>query len=721
MRRLLLILVPCAALSGPARAGDDEPRDAEGAPHAADDEPREAPPETIVITPRPRARGVDDLVDPDPEHADRGRALGDSAFVTVVRLDERAGESVTVADVLARSLGVSVRSLGGLGAYTSLSVRGAASGHTAVVVDGVPLSKLASATQDLGQLELGGFTHLELYRGGVPAGLGGAGLGGALALTTVVGPTPEGAGVTVSSGTGSYGARHLRARWLGGDPDAGFHLAAGYRGADGDFDYFDDGGTPLSASDDSVETRGNNGYDRADYVARGRWRDGDGELVAGARGTWQAQGLPGPTTAPAAEASLATWQQLVDLSLRQDAWLGVDDLGARAGAYASLERQRYRDPMSEIGLGAQDTRYVTAVAGGRGGLDLALGLHRFEAALDARADVFEQDDLLGEDLADSSGRRAQAGVALADEIALAGGRVAVQPALRVELLRTEPVSDRYDMEASTAPRHEAFVSPRLSARWAIASFVALKGSAGRYVRIPTLLEMFGDRGYVLGNPALAAETGWAGDAGVVIAPARALGSIDRIYFELAGFASRPRDPIVFAMQNGFVARATNLEGADTRGLELAGSARVARTLTAAAHYTYLDARHRSRAASLDGKRLPHRPAHQLYGRADLARRVGGRLVVLWGDALLTSGNYLDQANVYELPARALFGAGAKLEVPGGLAVGVEVENLGDARVEDIELSPAPRPDLERVPRALSDFYGYPLPGRALYLTAEWSH
>jgi len=104
----------------------------------------------------------------------------------------------------------------------------------------------------------------------------------------------------------------------------------------------------------------------------------------------------------------------------------------------------------------------------------------------------------------------------------------------------------------------------------------------------------------------------------------------------------------------------------------------------------------------------------------VARRIHHRLAILWSDFTYASPNSLDPGNVSEVPARHLVGAGLKLEVVPRLLVGFEVKNLTDERVEQIELSPPPRPDLTSAPRAIADFFGYPLPGRSFYATAEWA-
>src|SRR5512143_1777600 len=112
---------------------------------AAADPPSEG--ETIVI--------IDSK--PEPEAArDRERALDEAPFVTVVHPDEHPA-TASVADALGASVGAQTRSLGGLGAFESVTVRGAAPGHTEVLIDGVPLARIAAVTTDLGRFALDSF------------------------------------------------------------------------------------------------------------------------------------------------------------------------------------------------------------------------------------------------------------------------------------------------------------------------------------------------------------------------------------------------------------------------------------------------------------------------------------------------------------------------------------------------------------------------------------
>src|SRR3974390_256096 len=91
---------------------------------------------------------------PEQEAApDRDRALGEAPFVTIIHPDDHPA-TASVADAVGTSVGAQSRSIGGLGAYASITVRGSPPGHTEVLIDGVPLARIAAVTTDLGRYSL---------------------------------------------------------------------------------------------------------------------------------------------------------------------------------------------------------------------------------------------------------------------------------------------------------------------------------------------------------------------------------------------------------------------------------------------------------------------------------------------------------------------------------------------------------------------------------------
>jgi iron complex outermembrane receptor protein len=663
--------------------------------------PEQTTGETIVI--------VDRVPDADatPVARDRDRALGEAPFITIVHADDHPA-TASVADALGATVGVQSRSLGGPGAYEQITVRGATPGHTSVLVDGIPLARLASVTQDVGRFTLDAFGEVELYRGAVPVELGGAGVGGALNLVTRLGPGEHGERMRASAGAGSFGARHLRLHYGDSHRDGALLSAVtfGYQGATGDYSFFSNNGTPLNTHDDTWVDRRNNEFTQVDGAAR--LGKADRSAVGGVRGAYRNQGLPGTATQPSYGSSLATLDVIGDG--RFDAHVG--GATARQLGYVVVERQRLRDPDGEVGLGAQDRVNVTLSGGAQSTWSAAFGRHRATAGVELRGDRFRDEDRLTMRAALTGDREGGALHAAVDLALDPGATIVVSPSVRFDVVRTAPAP------IGTGPgaldpiptRWDQVPSPRLSARALVTPDLAVKASAGYYVRLPTLVELFGNRGTILGSPDLRPERGPSTEAGVVWAPAKPLGIVDRILVEATAFGTRSRDTIAFVTTYGYVARALNVANSQTYGGELVASARLARTVAITANYTRLVTQQLNEEPSFANKALPREPGHALYARLDVERRVLHRRARLWLDASWQSDTYLDQANLVRIPSRTLAGAGTRVEVAAGIAASLTVENALDVRLQHVP-----------TPMALADIAGFPLPGRTVYLSLDWSY
>jgi hypothetical protein len=686
----------------PAHAAADDRVAADPAADGAGDDG-----ETIIVIDRA----------PGEAARDRDRALGDAPFVTVLHPDDHPA-AASVADAVATAVGAHARSLGGLGAYASVTVRGAAPGHTAILVDGVPLARIAAVTTDLGRFALDAFGEVDLYRGAVPVELGGAGVGGALNLVTRLGAGDHGERIAASVGMGSYGARHARLHYGDRHGPVRSSTTVGYQRATGDYSYYNDNATPLNRSDDMVRVRRNNGFDALDGATR--WGAVDGSAVGGVRAVYKRQGLPGSTTNPALTASLSTTDVIGDGAF--DARVGPAT--AHQLAYLLVERQHLGDPMGELGLGAAERDSLTLAGGASSSWRLALGPHRGQLGGELRGERFRDGDATGA-RGSVVGNRLAAAVTAAGDLVIdpSAARLVVTPALRLDLVRSAPtpMTSGPSAFAAVSPRRDAIASPRLTARLAATGDITVKGSAGWYARLPTLVEVFGNRGFLVGSPNLRAERGPSGDLGAVWAPARSLGELDRILVEADGFAHRAHDTIALITSAGFVARATNIGDTRAYGVELVASARYARTLSLTASYTRLVTEQLAADPSVEGKPVPREPGHALYARTDVARRVLDHQASIWLDAGWQATSFLDPASLGRVPARWLLGAGARVEIAGGLCAALSVANLGDLRIVHLPLDPPPSPSLTEAPTALSDVAGFPLPGRSFYLSLDWTY
>jgi vitamin B12 transporter len=684
---LVLALVPAAASADPI------------APAQSD--------ETIII--------IDHA--PDPEAArDRDRALGDAPFVTIVHPDDHVA-TASVADAIGSTVGTQTHALGGLGAFESVTVRGASPGNTEVLIDGVPLSRIAAVTTDLGRFALASFGEVDLYRGSVPVELGGAGVGGALDLVTRLGRDDAGNRIDASAGVGSFGARHVRVHY--GDSHLDGKLLSsttvGYQGATGDYTYFSDNGTPLNPRDDHYVTRTNDAFDQIDVASRvglaGTPTSG------GLRVAWKDQGLPGNVAMPTSASTLRTLDVVGDAHAQQ----AIGASSAKELGYVLVESQELRDPLGELGLGAQARDYLTLSAGATGTWLAPIDRHRATIGLELRGDRFTDADAHAARPALVGDREGAALLAAFDVVLDPDARLVVTPSVRFDLVRTAPTPSGEPDAPPVMVRDDEVASPRASLRAAIARDASLKASAGWYERLPTLIELFGDRGTIIGSPELLPERGPSAEAGAVWAPATALGLADRIMVEADGFATRSHDTIALVPTAGFAVRAMNIADALTYGAEVVATARLARAVTLTANYTRLVTAQLVADPDFSNKALPRDPGHAVYARADAVHALFGHRANAWFDASWDSAAYLDQANLQQVPSRLLLGCGARIEIVHALGISLAVANLANLRVQELQLVPPPSPTITQAPTALADLQGFPLPGRSFYVTVDWSH
>ncbi|WP_143140403.1 TonB-dependent receptor plug domain-containing protein [Nannocystis exedens] len=658
-------------------------------------------------------------------------------FHTAIELAaERGARSADgLPEILARSAGATVRSLGGLGQYSALSLRGSSAQQVALFLDGVPLSAGSGGVVNLADLPLDALGAVTIYRGLVPIAYGGAALGGAVDLGSDLrcAPAPR---LRAVVGAGSFAAREARVgatvplvarssrHARSGMPrkTSAAHcldVRAGYTGSAGDFRFHNIGETPLDPSDDRLDRRVNNGYDRALAQVAVHGRVGDLRYSVQELVFVKEQGVPSMATgAQARHTRLGTVAARTVARVRRT-W----PAGHVEGVFGVLAEQvRFRDPAGEIGLARDDqrTRALDLYASPRGRVGVWRGAE-IGLVADVRGELVRVDERAASTgplgaTGDADRRRVAGGLGLELDQRLLAGRLQLAPAVRLDVLRSAFAVPAGQGEQSDEGRdHTSFgVSPRLGMRLSLRPGISLRASAGRYFRPPTLVELFGDRGYAVGNEGLRPERGTGLDGGLVVGtpPART-----SLYAHAAGFVTWSEDLIAWT-QTGPYLRPTNLDRARVAGLEAAAALRLlGGDLELRGNYTLLATRNGSAEPSMRGQPLPGRPRHELFvqvvaGHAyDLrGREFFPRLGATFEHAART---FLDPSGRFEVPARTLVGAFLELHLLQRIHLALEVRNLLGARVA------AWRPPVAGGPTVtvpISDFFFFPLPGTSLWTT-----
>jgi iron complex outermembrane receptor protein len=227
-----------------------------------------------------------------------------------------------------------------------------------------------------------------------------------------------------------------------------------------------------------------------------------------------------------------------------------------------------------------------------------------------------------------------------------------------------------------------FTQRSAGARFAIAGGLVAKANASIQHRLPSLFELFGDRGSVIGNRGLKPERLDSWDAGLSWSHGPASG-------EASFYRTDARDLIVFIQNSQNTSVAQNVSAARLEGVEVTGTGRH-RGLALVTNWTWQNARDHSGIPYWEGRELPARPRHEVFARLEGKR---GHARVFY-EFQYTAANFLDRANLAPVGVRRLHGAGASWAwARDRFRVTAEGKNLGDDRIQDA--------------------VGYPLPGRVL--------
>ena len=621
-----------------------------------------------------------------------------AASCSVIAQDRTPRAAESVPQLLSEQAGASVTRLGGLGSTATISLRGSTANQVLVYLDGVPLNSATGGGVDLGAIPLGDIERIEIYRGMSPIGFGASSIGGVVSLTTAVAKEKR---ADVEVGGGSFGTYYGSVREMGSRGRLHLYVGAHALTSDGDFPYLNDQATTQNPTDDQAARRRNNDLHQLDGMVRAAMDlPGDRRLRLSLLMFERAQGLPGPGALANPSARLGTSRVTA-----MAAYESNDDLGPggrlRATAYGNTLWSHFADPYARINAFPTDARDLTYTTGGI--VDwrrVARHWLTFAGVLDGRYDRFLPSDPLAANPSGAPGTRLFGAAGLESDVWARPLRLDVIASLRVEAAREETSGrDNFNVFAPTAPPvNHVLPIARLSLVEDVAPWLSLRANGGRYARLPSLIELYGNTGYLLGNPELRPESGWNADVGPLLSWQR---ERSKISWSTALFASLVSDLISYQIGGGR-ARAQNIGSARIAGLESSVALEFGSHLRLVASATFTDARDTTARETYSGRQLPLRPRYRFYARPEWRAVALGASTALgfYADADATAGNYLYPDNSVRVAARLLFGAGLYASLPGNFCLRASGMNLADSPIHDLA--------------------NYPLPGREIYLTLAWS-
>jgi iron complex outermembrane receptor protein len=607
-------------------------------------------------------------------------------FATVLKPDSERHRALTLSDLLRQSVGVDVKGFGGLGGFATVSVRGSTAEQVQIFLDGVLLNRASSGSVNLADIPLGQIERIEVYRGLTPAQFGAAGPGGVVNIVTRSGASAERTTFDVSFG--SYETFEFNASHSGPHRFGDFLVSANAQRSEGNFYYLSNNGTPLNPTDDEVVRRRNNAFGSGGGLAKGTFRFGSQLLRLTAEGMARTQGVPGIDALQTLRASFDTYRIVGKVDYEHA--LALPKTNLYVSAFSTAVRDAFRDPAGEIGLGPHSTTTAAQTPGATARLQaFPSAAHALSALLEVRHDDVESTGVGVGRTTVTRAHRLSLAVTAEDQISVLEGRLVLNPSARLDAVWASFSGD------GPPDSQNVEGSGKIGLRATLVPGFFFRANAGRFFRVPTLTELFGDTGLIRGNPLLRPELGYTFDAGFTFEH-RTKGLVRRLFAEAVYFESHFEDLILFSLNAQGVAIADNLSAAVVRGVELQTALALELGLSVSAGYTFQraesDAPDRTQ-----GKLLPGRPEHKLTARGSYERGSWR----LFYELIAISGNFIDRFERVALDSRILHSAGVAWRALRPFTVSAEIQNFTDNRAVDL--------------------YRFPLPGRSFFakLSAEF--
>ncbi len=598
---------------------------------------------------------------PPADHVDTDYQTG---HVSVISHESFDSDVSTVADVLRKQSGLQVRQSGGLGSFSTLSVRGSTSAQVNVYLDGVLINDAHGGSVDLSQFVLSVIDRIEIYRGAVPVQLGMGGIGGAINIRTK-----------------KAGAENVRQLILGGGSfrsrkvglSASGHLGeTRYMGAlellesDNNFELVNDNQTPDNPRDDRLEKRNNADFTQAHGLLTlsrplsDRWT---AQLIM--QHNEKSKSVPEVMNLASSRPSLES--EYSSLKARFEHEFNAQQ-NLVYSAYFSRKWTRYDDQQSRVGLSA-NLEETTTNNVGAGIVSLnSWSQHLMTASLNVSQENFHDEDILR----NASGRftRQSAILGLQDEWLSHSGVWMLNAGVRLVSIDDEALILKRDI----SDRH---LNWSIGALLMVNDSVQIKANVSRDIRIPTLYELYGDRGFSIGNEELQPESALNAEFGL------SLDSTDYTT-SLTYFQRRLEDAILVIYDSRAIGQAENVSKARIAGVEWEHAWQATSFWKLDAQLTYQDSEDRSGARAFQGNSLAGVFKKQAllgseWGVADLRLRL---------EYHYQDDGFYDRSAVAGMPTQkrmdATFGwYGTRT------AIEMQLLNLGDQRIEDFNRYPGP--------------------------------
>ncbi len=421
--------------------------------------------------------------------------------VRVIQRSEFENRTANLSDVLSDQTGVQIRQSGGLGSYSSVSVRGSTARQVQVVVDGMLLNDPVTGGVDMGKLGLHDISRIQVYPSGAPAQFAQAGIGGVVVMETLGKDIED--STRINLGTGSFDTYKMGLFNSGSHENFYYWVSLDRQSSDNDFEY-PNSREWFNPNDGADTKRRNADYEQDAVSTKLGWEiNNTSKLNALIQYNDNEQNVPSIQNWRNNKALLTNETLRTQLHYQQQGWMDGQIHSSHRLIWTDTS-ERYNNKTGLVGLGTTDVYTDTDQLGLVNTLTWLLGNHTLSAAIDIAQYSYKQHDKLGTDLPDKR-ERLQIASTLSHQWLSDDSRWRSQISLRQYRINDdsdESLGNGSVTKTSSTDRYNSWqlgLSHYFADNWEVSAGLA------RQVRVPTLQELYGQQGLFVGNDELEAE------------------------------------------------------------------------------------------------------------------------------------------------------------------------------------------------------------------------
>ena len=530
-----------------------------------------------------------------------------SSAYSVIDAERLRNSFISLPEVLEQEVGVQMRSTGGEGSLSTITMRGSSNEQVIIYLDGVALNDASGGPVDLSLIPLNSVERIEVYRGSTPLALGSPSIGGAVnIITRRVEADGDGSGKhQISITAGSFHTYKLSGSSSLLSEKDDVLLNASYLQSKNDFKFKNDNGTQFNPTDDRKEKRNNDGVKHLTLLTSWKHRISekvDTELRMDA--LHRDKEIPSVTNSPDVKTDLDTKQyNFLGQFNVHDVWSKNTNLNVKL--FAAYKSEVFDDSLAQIGFFDQHTKSITKKIGTQLYTEINREQSQWKLLTAVSRETYDQD---------SRQALVESGKNTRDRVELSAEKVSyfdqqrliLNFVLRYQLIYDE-ISSVSDNTGTVTPGFDNtyhLPSPQLGAKYRFNKGTFLTANIGLYDRAPSFFELFGGEGLLLGNPDLKKETSLNTDAGITYRWYKPYHWLHDTELYTGVFYNRIDNLIVRIYNGQGIGVPENISDAEVQGLESSIKMHPVKQLSVTANMTFIDSENKTSIASFKGKKLP---------------------------------------------------------------------------------------------------------------------